>query len=199
MADRALRLNRQRVTLDKYTAASRIPRPFNGRTAAFGSVNRGAKPCRGAEPSASEIQTPIILAAALSDLFDLIRHIPKVLARRAASPAGEETPWGVSSTPRLGPNPTFSRTNSPVSPVERSRLLTAPSTPPLHTKQFLGLTRSAIAPNLHHLKRLCWLAEFAPAKSSLGKRPMIVNRPKELVDTRGNGDRLESGGRGVRK
>src|SRR3989440_7672364 len=36
------------------------PRSSNGRTAAFGAVNRGSNPCRGAIPSLSNSQGPFV-------------------------------------------------------------------------------------------------------------------------------------------
>ena len=51
------------------------------------------------------------------------------------------------TTPGLESNPTFTRTNSPVSPVDRKRLLTAPSNT---LPQFDKLTNAALGWQQRH-------------------------------------------------
>ena len=102
------------------------PRSSNGRTAAFGAVNRGSNPCRGAILSAYQLPTPIVLTAALYGTSDIPNN-SKVFG--AANLSGWRGGFvGVrAQPPGFRPDPKFSLANSPVSPVDRLRLLTAPS------------------------------------------------------------------------
>ncbi len=95
-----LRISGPRCGKMKRVLASSTPRSSNGRTAAFGAVNRGSNPCRGATPSAYQLHHPIILTAAPVATVARIRHIPQVLALRAFSPVANYDLRGGALNPR---------------------------------------------------------------------------------------------------
>jgi hypothetical protein len=77
-----------------------LPRSSNGRTAAFGAVNRGSNPCRGANTFLPQLQVAILLTAALATRLTRIRNIPQVFVRRAFSPVGREASCGSKLNPQ---------------------------------------------------------------------------------------------------
>src|ERR1700682_1117270 len=92
---------------ERYTgsSSSSIPRSSNGRTAAFGAVNRGSNPCRGATAFLHQLEAPMLLTAAPGASLARIRHIPEVLVRRAFSPVGREASCGSKLNPRVEAGP----------------------------------------------------------------------------------------------
>ena len=107
-----------------------FPRSSNGRTAAFGAVNRGSNPCRGATTFLPQLRAAVLLTAAPARSVARIPNIPQVFASPRVLSGWKRGIAGVrAQPPGLRPNPTFSLANSPVSPVDRRRLLTAPSNP----------------------------------------------------------------------
>ena len=89
----------------------------------------------GATTFLPQLQSPVLLTASPTVNLARIPNIPRVLARCVVLSGWKRCIAGVQAQPPgLRPNPTFSPANSPVSPVDRTRLLTASSNTVAHER-----------------------------------------------------------------
>ena len=116
-----------KAKLEKHFVGIAFPRSSNGRTAAFGAVNRGSNPCRGATTFLPQFLGRVSLTARAPFPWPVSATFRRFSGVAGALWFEERFRGGASSTPGLRPNPAFSLANSPVSPVDRKRLLTASS------------------------------------------------------------------------
>jgi hypothetical protein len=86
----------------------------------------------GATTFPPKLVEPVLLTAAPAASLPVSATFRRFLRVQAVSPVGKETARGCKLNPGLRPNPAFPLANSPVSPVDRTRLLTAPSKPGGH-------------------------------------------------------------------
>src|SRR3984957_11089137 len=97
-----------------------LPRSSNGRTAAFGAVNRGSNPCRGATTFLSQLHGGVLLTAAPPPL----PPVSRTFRRFSTSPIFSVDRKICCLGQRQRCEFRFVGQNSPFSLVDRSRLLT---------------------------------------------------------------------------